>query len=87
MLNLARLVDHWGLDLWRHETPDGRCLRRANTFAALQAISAFDFPAASAPIEGMSTSVGGRQGKNGTFGTPCQVEPVAVVLAATRRLA
>ena len=55
--------------------------RRVSLFPALQAVARFD-SAARALISDMFVEVADRQRKNGTFGTPCQVERVAAVLAA-----
>jgi hypothetical protein len=55
----------------------------ANLFAALQAAAAFDLPLAREILRDALAEIAPRQRKNGTFGTPCQVERVAAALVAT----
>jgi hypothetical protein len=53
-------------------------------FAVLQAVAAFDLPVAREVIRDGLAALAPKQRKNGTFGTPCQVERVAAVLVAQR---
>ncbi len=55
-----------------------------NRFAMIHAVSAFNSPTARSLLAEMLQDVAGRQRKNGTFGTPCRIERVAAVLAASR---
>ena len=60
--------------------------RGCNLFAALHAAARFEFPVATEIIEAGLEAAAQRQRRNGTFGTPCPVERVAAVIAASRRL-
>lgn len=59
-----------------------RMWRRVGLFGALQAVGRFDLPAGRPVLRDMLAEAARRQRKNGSFGTPCQVERVAAVLAA-----
>ena len=58
----------------------------ARGFAQIQAAAAFDLPVARELIREALAAMAPRQRKNGTFGTPCQVERVAAVLLTQRAL-
>lgn len=70
------------------QTPEGgplvRWWRGNKLYAALQALAAFDHPAARECIRFGLESIAPRQQRNGTFGTPHRVERVASVLVAQR---
>jgi hypothetical protein len=51
-------------------------------FAGLQAVAAFGFPVARQTIHEGLEALAPKQRKNGTFGTPCQVERVAAAIIA-----
>jgi len=60
--------------------------RGCNLFAALHAAARFDSPVAKEIIVSGLSVVAQQQRRNGTFGTPCPIERVAAVVAASRRL-
>jgi hypothetical protein len=76
------------LAFWRAVQHDerGATLSRwwkgSNLFAAMQAIATFDLPLATEILRDALAEIAPRQRKNGTFGTPCQVERVAAALVA-----
>jgi hypothetical protein len=57
-------------------------LKGSQLYAALQAVAAFGLPVAREIIRHGLAALAPRQRKNGTFGTPCQVERVVAVLVA-----
>jgi hypothetical protein len=70
-------------------SPDSRSRSRwrgCNLFAALHAAARFDSPVArEIMVEGLAVAAQ-HQRRNGSFGTPCPVERVGAVVAASRRL-
>ena len=58
----------------------------AGGFAAIQACAAFDLPAAREIVRDALAALATKPRRNGTFGTPCQVERVAAALCGLRAL-
>ena len=55
-------------------------------FATIEVIAAYDHATARDIIRNALTAIAPRQRRNGTFGTPCQVERVAAVICGLRAL-
>lgn len=58
----------------------------SNVFAAIQAVAAWDTPAAQHIIRSAVAGLAHRQQKNGTWAGPCRIERAAAVLYGARRI-
>jgi hypothetical protein len=74
------------LEFMQRQLAQRESRRRTCLFPALQAVARFQTPAAHGLIRELLATAAERQCKNGTFGKPCQVERVAVVLKAMQSL-
>jgi hypothetical protein len=71
---------------WQRDSGDWRLVRGQMRFAAVDALSAFRFPAARAILRKTLDALQPRQRRNGSFGGPHPVERAAAVLRALRAL-